>query len=72
MNGKGLKMVRESHGAKWDPNYRLAIMQILLQRDHSTSAALELWLERRHKKPQTFHFFFNYLPNDRAGIPAAH
>lgn len=74
MNGKGLKMVRESHRAKWDPNYRLAIMQMLLQRDHFTSAAQELWLwlELRHKKtPNLFIIVFNYLPNDRAGIPAA-
>lgn len=56
-----------------DPNYRLAIMQMLLQRDHSASAARELrrWAERRHKN-LSFIIVFNYLHNDRAGIPAAH
>lgn len=58
MNGKDLKMVRviELSG---DPNYRLAVMQMLLQRDHSASAAQELCvcLVRRHRIPP-FHYCF--------------
>lgn len=48
-------------------------MQMLLQRDRSASAARELWqwAERRHKN-LSFIIVFNYLHNDRAGIPAAH
>lgn len=47
-----------------DPNYRLAIMQMLLQRDHSASAAPELWLrlERRHKKPSLSLLFLIIFP----------
>lgn len=33
-----------------DPSYRLAIMQTLLQRDHSAALAQELRLKLRHKK----------------------
>lgn len=55
-----------------DPSYRLAIMQTLLQRDHSAAVAQELRVKLRHKKNLPFIIVFNYLHNNSAGIPAAH
>jgi len=72
LNGKGLKMVRESHRAKWGSQLQISNNANVAAEGPFSFCSSGAVARVQALKNLPFIIVFNYLHNDRAGIPAAH